>query len=42
MRVRAGLRSVVWMCGSEAEVEDFGARVAPLQDELVEVQRKKM
>ncbi len=41
MWIRAGLRSAVWVCGSEDEAEDFEARVAPLQDELVDVQRKK-
>lgn len=41
MRIRGGLRNVVWMYESEGEAEDFGAWVAPLQDELVEVQRKK-
>jgi len=28
-------------CESEDGAEDFGTRAAPLQDELVEVQRKK-
>lgn len=41
MRIRGVLRSVVWMYESEDGAEDFGTRVAPLQDELVEVQRKK-
>lgn len=41
MRIRGGLRSVVWMFESKDGAVHFGTRVAPLQDELVEVQRKK-